>query len=237
MSSNTTPGGLLSFPLPNMKSVIMAVLRPELKAIADIYEEEIAYMRENIDRQNLLLLKIQGFFATQSSQIVDGIMKDLEQGLAIHQLQIQKVSRVDHNSLVDDVATHNVLLLQVQAMLAAKNTIAIEHMMTDLQQSLDIQTLKTQKVDRTTHNTLVDNVSLLGQSLSVYVEIVDTMKQLVDGLDGINIENINTRLNNIQNQVNSLHSVNNFQTVRIEEVYSQLLTELQEIRNELANIG
>jgi hypothetical protein len=181
MSNIATPSELLNYPLPNIKSVIMAVLRPELRALANIYEEEIAYMRASIDTQNMLLAKIQGYFAEQNSQIIDRIIKELEL-------------------------------------------------------SLDINKLKIQKVDLSTYNNLVDDVSTLGKTLSVYVEIVDRLRSLIGGhYPDIDIEDISTRLDNIQSMVSNLQNTTDFRIEELQTRYNEILTELQYIRDLIVN--
>lgn len=230
MSNATTPGSLLSFPIPNIKSVIMAVLRPELKAVANIHEEEILYMRNSINTQNTLLLKIQGYFAEQSSQLVDRIMKDLELALSIHKLQVQKVDRTEHNSLVDSVSSHNQILMQIQMMLASQNSSDVDRIMKELSLSLDIVKLKTQKVDRIAHNQLVDNVAVLGRTLSTYVEIVDGLSKLVSEMDMSGVEELTLRLNNVQQLIYNLESSTDLRTSALEVMYQELQTELAAIK-------
>lgn len=232
MGNASTPGELLSYPLPNIKSVIMAVLRPELRALANIYEEEIAYMRTSIDTQNSLLVKIQGYFAEQSSQIVDRIVKDLELSLAVNTLRTQKIDRVEHNTLVDSVSAHNQILMQIQSMLAEQNTNNIDRIMKELALSLDIIKLKTQKVDRVTHNKLVDNVVVLGNTLSVYVEIVDNMKLLVGGdYEGVDVEDLSSKLDNLQTLVLNLQNNTEIRVDELQVLYNDVMVELEAIRD------
>lgn len=232
MGNASTPDELLSFPLPNIKSVIMAVLRPELRALANIYEEEIEYMRTSIDIQNTLLVKIQGYFAQQSSQIVDRIIKDLELSLAINRLNIQKIDRVEHNSLVDSVSMHNQVLMQIQSMLAEQNTNTIDRIMKELSLSLEIDKLKVQKVDRVEYNRLVDNVTILGNTLSIYVEIIDSMKLLVGGdYEGVNVQDLSSRIDNLQILVSNLQNNTDYRIDEIQTQYNEILAELQAIKD------
>lgn len=102
---STTPSELMNMPVPSIKSVVMATLRPELKAIANIYEDEINDMRSDLNLQRSMLLQLQGYLANQSNQILDFMMKMLEVSRKTIELKIQKVDRYEYNTLVDTVST------------------------------------------------------------------------------------------------------------------------------------
>lgn len=186
MSSNTPSADLGALPIPNIKTVVHSVLKPELKALVDIVQAEIQYMRNCIEEQNVAILRLQSIFAQQTNLIIDQVTKLSDTVIKVNDLDAKKADEIEfhrdrftynnaiatiHSSLthiegelvtlINNDRDHNSVLSSLQYVLAQQVENSITKL--DLLNSLDARMDDAEsKLETITHiNTTVAHISNL----------------------------------------------------------------------------
>lgn len=95
MSSNTPASNFGALPIPNIKTVVHSVLKPELKALVDVVQAEIQYMRNCIEEQNIAILRLQHIFAQQTNLIIDQVTKLSDTVIKVNDLDAKKADEIE----------------------------------------------------------------------------------------------------------------------------------------------
>jgi len=222
MSSNTPSADLGALPIPNIKTVVHSVLKPELKALVDIVQAEIQYMRNCIEEQNVAILRLQSIFAQQTNLILDQVSKLSDTVIQVNDLEARKADEIEFQR---DRFTYNNAIETIHNSLTYVEGELVRLVNND-----------------TDHNSVLSSLQyIVAQQVANSVTQIDLLNSLDERMDSAEtkletLEQISTTIDHVTNLLNGI----NGDILSTNEAFSAfqttVATQLQEVRDNIAAI-
>jgi len=222
MSSNTPSADLGALPIPNIKTVVHSVLKPELKALVDVVQSEIQYMRNCIEEQNVAILRLQTIFAQQTNLIIDQVTKLSDTVIQVNELEASKASEIEFQR---DRFTYNNAIETIHG--------SLTHIEGELITLIN---------NDTDHTSALSSLQyIVAQQVANSVAQIDLLNSLDERMDSAEtkletLEQISTTVDHVTNLLNGI----NGDIVSTNEAFgafqTTVATQLQEVRDNIAAI-
>lgn len=222
MSSNTPSADLGALPIPNIKTVVHSVLKPELKALVDVVQAEIQYMRNCIEDQNVAILRLQTIFAQQTNLIIDQVTKLSDTVIHVNDLEARKADEIEfqrdrftYDNAIETI--HNSLTYIEGELVTLTNNDTDHNSVLSSLQYIVAQQVSNSIIKLDLLNSLDERMDNAETSLGTITHISTTIDHVTNLLNGINGDILSTN-----------EAFSAFQTT--------VVTQLQEVRDNIAAI-